>query len=65
MTASPDPTCDGPPRARITLGVVHDQPAEVISAADFAAHFDPEAPTTSSTPGASPTAEPQTGEGEQ
>lgn len=60
MTTSPDPIYDGPPRACIILGVVPDQPAEVIAAA-----FDPEAPATSTTPGASPTAEPQTGEGEQ
>lgn len=48
MTASPDPRHrdpkhDGPPRARIILGVVPDQPAEVIAAAaDYAAHFDAE-----------------------
>jgi len=48
MTASPDPRhrdpiYDGPPRARIILGVVPDQPAEVIAAAaDYAAHFDAE-----------------------
>lgn len=43
MAASPDPIYDGPPRARIVLGVVPDQPAEVISAApDYAAHFDAE-----------------------
>lgn len=40
MTASPDPIYDGPPPARIILGVVPDQPAEVIAAAaDYAAHF--------------------------
>ncbi|MCS4594872.1 universal stress protein [Brevibacterium sediminis] len=43
MTTSPDPIYDGPPRARIILGVVPDQPAEVIAAAaDYAAHFDAE-----------------------
>ncbi|WP_434593661.1 universal stress protein [Brevibacterium sp. 1718] len=43
MTASPDPIYDGPPHARIILGVVPDQPAEVIvAAADYAAHFDAE-----------------------
>lgn len=43
MTASPDPKYDRPPRARIILGIIADQPAEVISAAaDFAAHFEAE-----------------------
>ncbi|SDT15358.1 hypothetical protein SAMN04489752_3516 [Brevibacterium siliguriense] len=85
MSASPDPKYDGSPRARIVLGVVPDQPSEVITAAaDYAAHFDPElgdriaaaledtnvawstrALATSPIPGDSPTAESQTGEGEQ
>ncbi|MGO0604755.1 MAG: universal stress protein [Brevibacterium linens] len=48
MTTGPeprhrDPKHDGPPRARIILGIVPDQPAEVIAAAaDYAAHFDAE-----------------------
>ncbi|WP_152349110.1 universal stress protein [Brevibacterium sp. CFH 10365] len=48
MSISPEPRHrdlrhDGPPRARVILGIVPDQPAEVIAAAaDFAAHFDAE-----------------------
>jgi nucleotide-binding universal stress UspA family protein len=43
MTDSPEPTHGGKPRARVIVGIVSDQPAEVIAtAADYAAHFDAE-----------------------